>query len=127
MSWPLFPSLAIENSVQISSMMNATAGQPYTLICTVSSARPSEINWIDPNGVACPLNGPDMYVSHSGRIGQISTLELNFNSIRTSQSGVYKCISNIIVPLSKAEDSYLVEVQSKSPNAQRVMWHLLCI
>ena len=101
--------------------MDATAGQPYTLICTVSSARPSEINWIDPNGVPCPLNGPDVYVSHGYSLGQISTLELNFNSIRTSQSGVYKCISNIIVPLSKAEDSYLVEVQSKSIFTRRSM------
>ena len=95
-------------------MTNATAGQPFTLLCNVSSERPSELTWIDPNGVACPLSGSDMHVTHGVRSGWISTLELTFNSIRTSQSGLYKCISNIEVPQSKSEDSYLVQVQRKS-------------
>ena len=95
-------------------MTNATAGQPFTLLCNVSSERPSELNWIDPNGVTCPQSGSDMHVTHGSRSGWISTLELTFNSIRTSQSGLYKCISNIEVPQSKSEDSYLVQVQSKS-------------
>ena len=90
--------------------MNATAGQAYTLLCTVSSERPSNLSWVDPNGVACPLDDP---VSYSGWIGGLSTLELTFHSIRTSQSGVYKCISNIAFPSSESEDAFLVKVQSE--------------
>ena len=105
---------AIENEVTISaSEMNATAGQPYTLLCTVSSERPSNLSWVDPNGVACPLDDPDTTVSYSGWIVGLSTLELTFHSIRTSQSGVYKCISNITFPSSKSEDAFLVKVQSE--------------
>ena len=112
LNFPFFP--AIENEVIISaSEMNATAGQPYTLLCTVSSERLSNLSWVDPNGVACPLDNPDTTVSYSGWIGGLSTLELTFHSIRTSQSGVYKCISNIAIPPSKGEASFLVQVKSK--------------
>ena len=106
---------AIHNEVSISSMMiNATAGQPYILVCTVQSERASNLSWIDPNGVACPQDDdPHMTVSYSGWNERLSILELTFHSIRTSQSGVYKCISNIVFPSSKSEDSFLVQIQSK--------------
>ena len=92
----------------------ATAGQQFTLICTVTSEseRPPEVTWIDPDGVPCPLDGPDVSVSQT-TIGQTSIVELTLRSIRTSQSGRYKCISNIAYPLSKSEDSFLVQVESK--------------
>ena len=104
----------IENTVTItSSTTTPTAGQRFTLTCTVSSEQPAEVTWIDPNGVPCPLNSTDMSVS-STRSGQISALVLTLNSIHTSQSGRYKCISNIVEPPSKSEASFLVRVQSKS-------------
>ena len=105
---------AIRNEVSISSMMNATAGQPYILVCTVLSERASNLSWIDPNGIACPRDNPHMTVSYSDWNEGLSTVELTFHSIRTSQSGVYKCISNIVWPSSKSEDSFLVQIQSKS-------------
>ena len=106
---------AIENEVSISSLINAnaTAGEPYTVICTVSSERPSNLSWIDPNGVVCPLNGPNTHVSNVSRRGRISTIELRFSAILTSQSGVYRCISNIAFPTSKSEASFPITVQSK--------------
>ena len=105
--------LEIINIVNItSSEPTATAGQQCTLTCTVTSERPAEVTWIDPDGVPCPLDGPDVSVSQTTTIGQTSTVEMRFRSIRTSQSGRYKCISNIAYPLSKSEDSFLVEVQS---------------
>ncbi|CAI8020956.1 hypothetical protein GBAR_LOCUS12479 [Geodia barretti] len=106
---------AIQNEVSISSMMNATAGQPYILVCTVQSERASNLSWIDPNGVACPQDDPHMTVSYIGWSEGLSTLELTFDSIRTSQSGVYKCISNIVFPSSKSEDSFLVHIQIPEP------------
>ena len=103
----IFP--AIENEVTISSMSNATAGQPYTLLCTVSSERPSNVTWIDPNGVACPLDDPGTTVSYSGWSGGMSTLELTFHSIQTSQSGVYKCVSNIDFPPPRVKAPFLLK------------------
>ena len=91
----------------------ATAGQQFTLTCTVTSERPPEVTWIDPDGVPCPLDGPDVSVNQTTTIGQTSIVELTFKSMRTSQSGRYKCISNITHPLSESEDSFLVRVQSK--------------
>ena len=106
---------AIQNEVSISSVtVNATAGEPYILVCTAVSARPSNLTWIDPNRVACPLDDPHMTVSYSGWSEGLSRLELTFHSIKTSQSGVYKCVSNIGFPSSKSEDSFLVQIKSKS-------------
>ena len=106
---------AIENMVNITSSMDtATAGQQFTLTCTVFSGEPTEVSWIDPDGVACPPDGQGVSVSHYNISDQISILELTFQSIRTSQSGLYKCISNIAIPPSKSEASFLVQVQSKS-------------
>ena len=106
---------AIENTVNITSSMDiATAGQWFMLTCTVFSGRPSEVSWIDPDGVTCPPDGQDVAVSHYNISDQISILELTFQSIRTSQSGLYKCNSNIIAPPSKREASFLIQVQSKS-------------
>ena len=111
--WCMLVLPAIQNEVSISSMMNATAGQPYILVCTVLSKSVSNLSWIDPNGVPCPQDDPHMTVSYIGWSEGLSTLELTFDSIRTSQSGVYKCISNIVFPSSKSEDSFLVHIQSK--------------
>ena len=52
--WCMLVLPAIQNEVSISSTMNATAGQPYILVCTVLSKSASNLSWIDPNGVACP-------------------------------------------------------------------------
>ena len=95
-------------------MDTAIAGQHFTLTCTVFSGGPTEVSWIDPDGVACPPDGQGVSVSHYNISDRISILELTFQSIRTSQSGRYKCISNIAIPPSKSEGSFLIQVQSKS-------------
>ena len=96
-----------------SSEPTATAGQQFTLTCTVTSERQPNVTWIDPDGVPCPLDAPDVSVSHTTTTGQMSVVEMTFRSMRTSQSGQYKCISNIAYPLSKSEDSFLIRVESK--------------
>ena len=95
-------------------MDTAIAGQWFMLTCTVFSGGPTEVSWIDPDGVACPPDGQGVSVSRYNISDQISILELTFQSIRTSQSGLYKCISNIIAPPSKHEASFLIQVQSKA-------------
>ena len=95
-------------------MDTAVAGQWFMLTCTVFSGGPSEILWIDPDEVPCPPDGQGMSVSRHNINDRTSILELTFQSIRTSQSGLYKCISNIAIPPSKSEGSFLIQVQSKS-------------
>ena len=110
-----FRFAAIENTVSIAPILaNATAGESYSLLCIVSSERPSELSWINPNGAPCPVNGANnISVTVGTWSGGLNTIQLTFNSIRTSQSGAYKCISNISVPSSKSEASFVVTVQSK--------------
>ena len=91
----------------------AIAGESFILVCNVSSEREANLSWVDPNGVEM-RDDPDTTVSYSGWNGGMSTLVLTINSIRTSESGVYKCISDIAVPPSKSEASFVVQVQSKS-------------
>ena len=95
-------------------MDTAIAGQWFMLTCTVFSGGPFEVSWVDPDGVACPPDDQGVSVSHYNISDRISILELTFQSIRTSQSGLYKCISNVTVPPSMSEASFLIQVQSKS-------------
>ena len=99
-------------------MGTATAGQLFMLTCTVYSGGPSEVSWIDPDGVACPIDGEGVSVSHYNISDRISILELTFQSIRTSQSGLYKCIS---FPPSKSEASFLIQVRSKYSSSTVVL------
>ena len=91
----------------------ATAGESFTLVCNVSSKIEANLSWVDPNGVV-RRDDPYTTVFYSGWSDGISTLVLTLDSIRTSESGVYKCISDILAPPSKSEASFLVKVQSKS-------------
>ena len=130
MMWPLCDSqlkiiiyklIIIETYTEVENDVNILngsedipmAGELFTLICDVASDRIPLVTWIDPNGVPCPLSGPDTTVSAPLRDGSVTSVILTFNSIRTSQSGIYTCISNIAVPSSKKQTSYLVRVQSK--------------
>ena len=116
---------ALENIVSITATSSsATAGESFTLVCNVTSKREAKLSWIDPNGVTIEdgnysgwsdaLSPQELTLRYSGWSNEISTLELTFPSIRTSQSGVYKCISDIVIPPFKSEASFSVQVQSKS-------------
>ena len=105
---------ALENIVSITATSSsATAGESFTLVCNVSSEKEANLSWVDPNGVV-RRDEPGTTVFYSGWSDGISTLVLTLDSIRTSQSGVYKCISDILAPPSKSEASFSVQVQSKS-------------
>ena len=106
-------------------MSNATAGHPYTLVCTVLSARASNLRWVNPDGGyiedgsnfsgwSDEISPTELSLTYSGWSNGTSTLELTFHSIRTSQSGLYKCVSNIAFPSSVSEESFMVQIQSKS-------------
>ena len=96
---------------------SATAGESFTLVCNVSSEKEANLSWVDPNG-----DELNTTVFYSGWSDGISTLVLTLDSIKTSQSGVYKCISDILAPPSNSEASFLIQVQSKSVCTCKVMY-----
>ena len=114
LSYPFYSVAALENVVSITATSSsATAGESFTLVCNVSSEKEANLSWVGPNGVV-RRDEPDTTVFYSGWSDGISTLVLTLDSIRTSESGVYKCISDILAPPSKSEASFSVQVQSKS-------------
>ena len=103
----------LENSVNIStSYTSHSAGQPYSLTCTVTSDRPTQIKWLDPNGHQ--VSGEGIAVSPQVTNGMVRTVEITFSSLHTSHSGIYTCISNINNPPSRKQAVHLLRVESKN-------------
>ena len=103
----------LENTVNISTTYTShTAGEPYSLICTVTSDRPTQMKWLDPNGQ--PASGEGVTVSPQVTNGSVSTVEIMFSSLQTSHSGIYTCISNINNPPSRKQAVHLLRVLSKN-------------
>ena len=79
------------NDVRIeASTDQPTAGDNFTLTCTVTSDRPPSLSWTG-SGV-----GSKGVVVHSQTVnGFTSTLVIEFSPLRTSHGGVYTCLSSI--------------------------------
>jgi len=108
----IFLTTEVENTVNISaSHTSPIAGKPYSLNCTVTSDRATEIHWLDPNGQ--PVNGPGITLSPQVTNGLVSTVEMTFSSLYTSHSGTYTCVSNINNPPSRKQAVHLLKVESK--------------
>lgn len=90
-----------------------TAGQNFSLTCTVSSERSTQLRWIGPDGQ--PVNGEGIIVS-SQDVGTLnSSHQILFLPLRTSHGGLYTCVSNITTYPSIHDSTlgYHVGVQSK--------------
>ena len=86
--------------VMISESMGSNiAGQEYQLLCTVEVVEgltfPPDVMWLDRNNV--PINQQDIAVGEPENIGNISTLTLTFNPLRTSHAEQYTCQANVII------------------------------
>lgn len=99
------------NNVSIEpSKDRPTAGEVFTLTCTVFSDGPPVIEWI---GEGIGSEGVTVYSQSVN--GLNSTMVLEFQPLRTSHGGTYTCISSARRSPS-AHDSkldYVVEVYSK--------------
>ena len=67
-----------------------TAGENFTLTCTVTSDRPPSLEWVG-SGV-----GREGVLVHPQVVnGFTTTLVIEFSPLRTSHGGVYTCVSSI--------------------------------
>ncbi len=76
------------------------AGAEYTLVCTVEvvvglSVVP-EVTWTDPNSSMAVIAG-GISVMGPTTVGNITTLNLTFLSIYTSDRGEFTCAANITI------------------------------
>lgn len=109
----LFKHTELENVVRINtSTSTPTAGRYFSLICNITSDLPPQVTWLDPTGE--PVSGPGITLSPQVTNGLITTVEVTFSSLLTSQGGMYTCISDITDPPSKGDATYHIRVQSKA-------------
>ena len=74
----------------VASTDRPTAGESFTLTCTVVSDRPPIMNWIG-NG----LSSEGIVVHSQAVSGFNSTLVIEFHPLRTSHGGIYTCVSSV--------------------------------
>ena len=88
------------------------AGSNYTMICAVLTTdvllSAPIIEWVGPEGVVIPANfmashdscsNSIVYASEINQNGNVSSVELRFSCLRTSQSGEYSCRARSSLPL----------------------------
>ena len=100
------------------SMGSDIAGQEYQLVCSVEVVEglivAPDVMWLDRNNV--PVNQQDITVGEPENIGNITTLTLTFNPLRTSHVEQYTCQANVIISEVAVNvnnnDMFSVNVQS---------------
>ena len=88
-----------------------TAGETYSLVCSVTAPSQPTISWLDDGGMAIT---PDSSRTVSATTGDISNgypSTLAFNPLSASHAGTYTC--RVTVGSEMATDAEVVSVQSK--------------
>ena len=88
------------------------AGSSLTLTCIAIAEVATEVRWTDPSGNSVE-EGDGLVISDPFVMGDITTLELTFSYLRTSQAGTYSCLSITDVPASVQGEVWDVSVQSE--------------
>ena len=87
-------STEIAHEVEISGPSNPlSAGDKYSLTCTVTSDLPVSVQWLDTSDDE--VDGSDVSLKMGETVveGNTTTLILHFDPIRTSHGGTYTCKS----------------------------------
>ena len=105
--------------IDIHSSGASTAGQAYTLTCTVTVVENlvvgPTLEWLDTDTNI--VGGNDITVGPPITTNTNSTLTLTFNPLYTSHGGRYTCRASInisAISLSNSNETFDVVVQSKS-------------
>ena len=85
------------------------AGEDFTLTCRAFGDKPTQLMWMGTNGL--PVNGENLFVHSQITNGKITSVNLRFNKLRTSQAGVYTCVS--VIGSSRKNESILVKIESE--------------
>lgn len=103
----------LAHKVEITGPANPlSAGEKYSLTCTVTSDLPPSVKWLGPGNHA--VDGSDVSVRMLEPVtqGNTTTLVLYFDPIKTSHGGTYTCTSISNLKLKKQSSTH-VKVQSK--------------
>ena len=106
-------------TVRASSYYTPTAGNNFTLTCTVVSDLPASIMWIGPDGPITSKKSITIAQTTAQTIAggeTLNTSELVFHPLQASHGATYTCNSIVDVASTRrnASQAYQLRVQSKS-------------
>ena len=100
----------MENDISIEASADVPkAGEDFTLTCRAFSDKPTQLIWLGANGL--PVNGENLFVSTQVTNGRITSANLAFNKLLTSQAGIYTCVS--VMGSNRKYESILVKIESE--------------
>ena len=73
--------------------------------------RPPQVKWLDPTGQMPTAQGVQVFPQTFD--GQMYNLQIHFDPIHTSHTGIYTCVSTVDMPPSTQNTTRLVRVQRK--------------
>ena len=102
--------------VQLTREGTSTAGHSLTLICqTTRDAQLSatlELEWIGPGGCLVEEGGGVSIVGRTSTEDESLSSMLIFDSLRTSQGGLYRCRVNLTIPQENVTDHSVTKISS---------------
>ena len=101
-----------------------SAGDKYTLSCNVTAEFVHSVKWLDSNLI--DVNDPDITMVTVSE-GNVTSLFLHFDPLKTSHAGTYTCVSSISEPTSIKIATRNLLVQSKSLNSLHQYHFLLSL
>jgi len=89
------------------------AGGLYSFTCRVTSYLPPSVKWLDSDHKEPDSYDPSIKIDGPNYDGNITTLVLTFDHLKTSRGGCYACVSSVSEPTSFKRVTRDIEVQSK--------------
>ena len=106
----LFNHTGLEIYISIEASADVpTAGEDFTLTCRAFSDEPTQLTWMGTNGL--PVSGENLFVQSQVTNGRITSVNLIFDKLRTSQAGMYTCVS--VMGSNRKNESILVKIESE--------------
>ena len=86
----------LENTVTVQASSDLPlSGERFILTCNVVCDRPPHVKWLDPRGQT--PTGQGITLSPQTFNERMYSVEILFDPLRTSQTGIYTCMSTVDV------------------------------